>query len=76
MGRKKADLPAEKLEGLDLSKGPDKTVVVWKATRPLTVQEHEELSEKLRFEEKETGLEIILVPFSVEPSVSTGESNE
>jgi hypothetical protein len=41
-------------------------VIFMKATRPLTTQEHEELSKKLRYEAENTGLEIVLVPFSVE----------
>jgi len=46
------------------------TVVFWRATRPLTVEEHEALSEKLRREEEQTGLTITLVPFSVEVIVA------
>jgi hypothetical protein len=42
-------------------------VIFMKASRPLTVQEHEELSKKLRYEEENTGLKIILVPFTLEP---------
>jgi hypothetical protein len=41
-------------------------VVIWKATRPLTTHEHEQLSTKLRYEEEQTGLTIMLVPFTVD----------
>jgi hypothetical protein len=41
-------------------------VIFMKANRPLTVQEHEEVSQKLRYEEDNTGLKIVLVPFSLE----------
>lgn len=41
-------------------------VIFMKATRPLTVQEHKDLSEKLRFETEKTGLKIVLVPFSLD----------
>lgn len=37
-------------------------VILLKATRPLTAKEHEELSQKLRYEEENTGLKIVLVP--------------
>ncbi|AFQ46268.1 hypothetical protein [Desulfosporosinus meridiei] len=43
-------------------------VLYLKATRPLTVREHEELSQKLRYEMEKTGLTIVLVPFSLDPA--------
>ncbi|WP_373232108.1 hypothetical protein [Cohnella sp.] len=64
--KKTEGLPAQPLEGVDLSMGPDKTVIAWKATRPLTVKEHESISAKLRAEAKATGLNILFVPYSVE----------
>lgn len=70
MGRRKAGPDAVPVTGLDLSTKPDQTVITWKATRPLTVEEHKDLSEKLRFEAETTGLNIVLIPFSVE----TGET--
>jgi hypothetical protein len=39
------------------------TIIYFKANRGLTTEEHEALSEKLRFEKESTGLKIILVPF-------------
>lgn len=42
-------------------------VIYLKANRPLTVREHEELSQKLRFEMGQTGLNIVLVPFTLDP---------
>ncbi|MBC2722336.1 hypothetical protein [Desulfosporosinus sp.] len=42
-------------------------VLYLKAKRPLTVREHEELSQKLRYEMKKTGLTMVLVPFSLDP---------
>ena len=41
-------------------------VIYFKAIRPLTVKEHEDLSYKLRYEEENTGLKIVLVPFSLD----------
>ena len=41
-------------------------VIFMKATRALTVKEHEELSQKLRYESENIGLKIVLVPFSLE----------
>ncbi|WP_220376450.1 hypothetical protein [Cohnella lupini] len=58
------------VEGVDLSKKADQTVMIWKATRPLTDREHEQLSDRLRYESEKTGINIVLVPFSVEVGVS------
>lgn len=68
MARRKKEVgpAAERVAGLDLSSGPDQTVMIWKATRAMTAKEHESLSAKLRHEAKETGANIVLVPFSVE----------
>lgn len=41
-------------------------VIFMKAIRQLTVNEHKDLSDKLRYEEENTGLKIVLVPFSLE----------
>lgn len=41
-------------------------VLVFKASRPLTEEEHKQLSEKLRFEEEKSGVKIVLMPFSCE----------
>lgn len=74
--RKKEEVPAaEMVAGADLSTKPDQTVIVWKATRPMSEREHESLSNKLRFEEKRTGMNIILVPYSVEASKREGDEN-
>lgn len=48
--------------GTEVSPG---AVVAWKATRPMTTLEHDSLSKKLRTEAAATGLNIVLVPFSV-----------
>lgn len=68
-GKKSDVLPAQPLIGVDISTNSDKTVIVWKATRPLTVKEHESISAKLRAEAKATGLNILFVPHSVEMEV-------
>ncbi|WP_408626407.1 hypothetical protein [Alkaliphilus metalliredigens] len=39
-------------------------VIYFKATKPLTKQEHEQLSDKVRYESEKTELKIVLVPFS------------
>ncbi|MCR8635752.1 hypothetical protein [Paenibacillus radicis (ex Xue et al. 2023)] len=44
----------------------NETALLWKATLPLSEEEHEHLSNKLRFEQVQSGLKIILVPYSVE----------
>lgn len=64
--RKETETEVEEIKKEDLSSGPDQSVLLLKANRPLTVQEHEELSQKLRYEEENTGLKIVLVPFSLD----------
>lgn len=75
MTRRKEKMPeVTEIKGFDLSSGPEQSVLIFKANRPLTVQEHEELSQKLRYEEENTGLKIVLVPFSLD--VVDGEAND
>ncbi|WP_242842035.1 hypothetical protein [Ruminiclostridium cellobioparum] len=62
------------MKDIDLSSGTDQTVLIFKANRPLTVQEHEELSHKLRYEEENTGLKIVLVPFLLD--VTDGDQDD
>ena len=50
------------IEGTEEIKKDD-SVVYFKATRPLTTQEHENLHEKIEIEMKKTGLKVVLVPF-------------
>lgn len=71
MARRKKEVvdQAEQIQNIELSNSTERTVVLWKATRPLTVQEHEELSAKLKIEGEKTGLTIMLVPFSVEVGI-------
>ncbi|MEF3313321.1 hypothetical protein PV433_31005 [Paenibacillus sp. GYB004] len=47
----------------------NETVILWKATMPLSESEHEELSNKLRFEQENSGVKIVLVPYSVSPEI-------
>ncbi|MFD3271514.1 hypothetical protein ACE3MS_15450 [Paenibacillus dendritiformis] len=44
-------------------------VIYFHAKRVMTTSEHEQLSEKIRYEMRETGLKIVLVPFSVNAAV-------
>ena len=64
--RKETETEVEEIKKEDLSSGPDQSVLFLKANRPLTVQEHEELSRKLRYEEENTEIKIVLVPFSLD----------
>ena len=50
----------------------DETAVYFKAIKPLTTQEHENLHEKIEIEMKKTGLKVILVPFLVDLDDSKG----
>jgi hypothetical protein len=64
MGRPKK-VTAATTEGQTVTKKTD-GVIYFKALRGLTVDEHKAVSEKLRFEEAETGLKIVLVPVTLE----------
>lgn len=66
MGRSKK----EAVEKVDDVKSGGEIVVLWKATRPLSTTEHEQLSEKLRAESSLSGVKIVLAPFSVEASIT------
>lgn len=57
---------AAKIEGVDLSNQASETVLLWKATRELSAEEHEQLSIKLRQEQEHSGIKIVLVPLSVD----------
>lgn len=73
MAKTKKKPEAEPVIGVDLANGKDETVVIWKATRPLTETQHEQLRAKLEREQAETGVRIMLVPYSVEAVVQDGE---
>ena len=44
------------------------TVIVFKASRPLSKKEHDQLSEKVRSESEKSGVKAILMPYSCEIS--------
>jgi hypothetical protein len=46
-------------------------VVYFKAIRPLTLEEHRQLSDKLRYEAEKSGLNIVLIPASA--AIDKGE---
>ena len=56
-------------EKVDEVKVGEEIIVLWRATRPLSTAEHEQLSEKLRAESSLSGVRIVLAPFSVNASV-------
>jgi len=45
-------------------------VLVCRANRPLTEEQHEELVRKLKAEQARTGLEIVLIPYSLDVEVA------
>lgn len=67
---------AKKIDGVELSTQAGETVLLWKATRELSTEEHEQLSEKLRLEQERSGLKIVLVPLSVDIDVTTQDEVE
>lgn len=62
--KKKSALDAELIESVDLSSSPDETVIIFKATRPLTEAEHEQLSQKVRYENEKSGVKVVLMPYA------------
>lgn len=59
-----------KIEGIEASALTGETVLLWKATRELSAEEHEQLSNKLRLEQEHAGIKIVLVPLSVNIEVT------
>ena len=57
--RKKSDELAEKAVEKE-------EVVIFRAKKKLTTDEHKQLSEKVRFENEKSGLKIVLMPSSCE----------
>ncbi|WP_379135994.1 hypothetical protein [Paenibacillus sp. sgz500958] len=62
---------ATKIDGIESSTLTGETLVLWKATRELSAEEHEQLSNKLRMEQEHAGIKIVLVPLSVDVEVTT-----
>lgn len=59
MARKKNDQQAELVNN-------GEPILLWKAKSPLSNAEHEQLSEKCRYEQDQSGVKIVLVPFAVD----------
>lgn len=73
MARKTKAAP---IEGAEMKNEAEETVVLWKATMPLSVEEHQQLSAKLRHEQERSGVRILLVPFSADAEISTEPAQE
>lgn len=58
--------PATKIDGIEVAAITGETVLLWKATRELSAEEHEQLASKVRFEQEHAGIKIVLVPLSVD----------
>ncbi|MDP4095468.1 hypothetical protein OIN60_01505 [Paenibacillus sp. P96] len=65
MARKKSD--AEKLVTVQATV----PVVIWRANRPLSEQQHEDLARKLQAEQERTGVKVMLAPNSVDVEIGT-----
>ncbi|MFS1511882.1 hypothetical protein VQL36_05520 [Chengkuizengella sp. SCS-71B] len=48
-------------------------IIYFQAKKALSKAEHEQLSQKVRFENEQTGLNIVLVPHSVDLKVGAGD---
>ncbi|MCX7570406.1 hypothetical protein OS242_10570 [Tumebacillus sp. DT12] len=59
MARKKNEPTAELVNN-------GEAILLWKAKGPLSNAEHEQLAEKCRFEQEQSGVKIVLVPFAVD----------
>jgi len=57
---------AEKVTSVDLATGQSKTVLVYKAIKPLTQEQFDLVAGMLKQEHTKAGAEVILIPFSVE----------
>jgi hypothetical protein len=57
---------AKQVESIHLQNSKGEQVMVWKATIPLSVEEHAQLATKLQMEQERSGVKIILVPYSVD----------
>lgn len=44
-------------------------VVIWRATRPLSQEQHQALAKKIELEQERSGLKVMLVPYSVSPEL-------
>jgi len=64
---------AKQLEDVSLQNKQGEQVLVWKAKIPLSEEEHRMLSERLRYEQEKSGVRIVLVPYLVDPEVTTAE---
>ena len=53
------------IEGVEVMKETEK-IVVFKASKPLKPYEHKELSERIRFENENSGIKVVLAPFLVD----------
>jgi len=61
---------AKQVEGAKLINQAGETVLLFKCTVPLNEEEHEILANKVRMEQEHSGIKIILVPYSVDPTVT------
>lgn len=59
----------EKVSEVNMASDGEQRLVIWKATRPLKKAEHEAISDRLRFEQGKTGVNIILMPYTCELNV-------
>lgn len=48
-------------------------VMLWKATKPLTMDQHQQLRAKLEREYAATGIKIMLVPYCIEAVMADGK---
>jgi hypothetical protein len=64
MARRKADNEEVK-EVEQVAEATEKTII-FKATRPLTTEEHKQLSDKIRYENEKSGVKVVLMPYSCE----------
>lgn len=49
---------------VEVVKETTEKTIVYQVTRPMTFEEHMELSRRLRHEQKQSGVKVILLPYS------------
>jgi hypothetical protein len=56
----------KKTSEAEVVKETEAKTIIFKATRPLTEEEHKQLSNKIRYENEKSGVKVVLMPYSCE----------
>jgi len=73
--KKATKATTEQVAGLDLATGESKTVLVYRATKPLTQAQFELAASMLKREHSKAGVAVLVIPFSVELQEVNGNAD-